>query len=81
MRVRFRVTARGGVAVTMRAAMKAPNRCTLGPKHWEDELLKSRLNAIRKAVRDIELVENCNRSADAAQRFFSHRESTNFTLS
>jgi hypothetical protein len=74
--VRFRVTARGGVAVTMGVAMKAPKRGKLGPKHWENELLKSRLDAVRKAVRDIELAENCNRSvAGTAESEGSDNES------
>ena len=76
MRVRFRVTARGGVAVTLRAAMKGSKRVALGPKHWEDALLQSRLAAVQKAVRDIELAENCNRSvADTAESEGSDNES------
>eukprot|EP00966_Prymnesium_polylepis_P050556 1170161-Prymnesium_polylepis.2 len=60
VRVRFRVTAHGGVAVTLRAAMKGSKRVALGPTHWENELLKSRLAAISKAVRSIDLAESCN---------------------
>ena len=64
VRVMFRVTSRGGVAVTMKA--RRPRRVTVGAtsgsKYWEAELVKSRLRAIRKAVRGIELVENCNQS-------------------
>eukprot|EP00966_Prymnesium_polylepis_P224893 5201560-Prymnesium_polylepis.1 len=49
---------------------------TLGSKYWEDELVKSRLRAIRKAVRGIELVENCNRSvAGTAESAESDNES------
>jgi len=74
VRVRLRVTARGCVAVTMRTAIKGPKSVALGPKHWGDELLKLRLNAIRKAVRSIELAE-CNRSVDTAESEGSDGES------
>ena len=60
------MTARGAVAVTLRAATKGSKSVALGPKHWEHALLQSRLAAVRKAVRSIELAE-CNRSADTAE--------------
>ena len=57
VRVRLRVTARGCVAVTMRALGAAPPRIVGGSAFWEHELCKSRLRAIQKAVKAVEIAE------------------------
>ena len=78
VRVRFRVTARGGVAVVMKAARQGQRRVTVGAtsgsKYWEAELVKSRLRAIRKAVHGVELETNNDRASvaiDSDEEWFS----------
>ena len=74
--VRFRVTARGCVAVTLKASRQGPRRAcgTSGAEHWAEELHKSRLCAIRRAVRGVELETNGDRPpifVDSDEEWFS----------
>ena len=65
--MRFRVTARGGVAVVMKPVSRRSCRgaCSDG-RFWADALHKSRLRAIKKAVHGIELETNDDRAASDA---------------
>ena len=74
--MRFRVTARGCVAVTLKASRQGPRRAcgTSGAEHWAEELHKSRLCAIRRAVRGVELETNGDRPpifVDSDEEWFS----------